>query len=186
MVGYLWILNPTTGISELTLGDEHALAARMDSTGTRLLYSLQERGSNISSLRVLVLGTSNVTFLPPEVSAPVEKCAWGTRYQELIYCAVPRNNATLNYLEEWYLGTLASDDALWQINTVTGEAHMILDPVELTTHSFDITDLQVSPLGDFLIFKTKQDDILWAATIPADKLPSEAGAADVEGLETTL
>jgi hypothetical protein len=158
----------------------------MDSTGTRLLYSLQEKGSSITSLRVLTLQTGAVTFLPPEVSAPVEKCAWGTRYQELVYCAVPRNSATLNYLEQWYLGALASDDVLWQINTATGEAHLILDPVELTTHSFDIVDLEVSPLGDFLTFKTKQDDILWATTIPADKLPTITAVDEEPEPETAL
>jgi hypothetical protein len=186
MTGHLWLLNPATGASTLTLGDEYALAARMDSTGARLLYSIQEKGSSITSLRVLTLQTGAVTFLPPEVSAPVEKCAWGTRYQELVYCAVPRNSATLNYLEQWYLGVLSSDDVLWQINTATGEAHLILDPVELTTHSFDIVDLEVSPLGDFLTFKTKQDDILWATTIPTDKLPTTPAVDETPEPETTL
>lgn len=171
MTGHLWLLDPVTGVATLALGDEYALAARMNPTGTQLLYSLQEKMSGITSLRVLTLGTDAVAFLPPVMSAPVEKCAWGTRYPELVYCAVPRNLSTLNYLENWYLGALASDDVLWQVNTTTGEAHMILDPVELTTFSFDIIDLEVSPSGGFLVFRTKSDDRLWATTIPQERLP---------------
>ena len=171
MFGYLWFLDVGTGNAKLVLGDEYALAGRMDASGKRLLYSVQEQGSSITSLRVLAVDTGAVTFLSPEVSAPIEKCAWGTKYQDLVYCAVPRNISVLNYLENWYLGVLASDDAIWQVNIATGEAHLILDPVELTTRAFDIVDLEVSPLGDFLVFKTKQDDILWAAVIPAERLP---------------
>jgi len=187
MTGHVWFLDVDTGVSKLVLGNEYALAARMDVSGTRLLYSVQERGSGVTSLRILNTDTKEVTYLPPEVSAPVEKCAWGTKHPNLVYCAVPGNLSALNYLENWYLGVLASEDTVWQVNTETGEAHLILDPVDITTKTFDIVDLHVSPSGNFLIFKTKVDDLLWAAVIPAERLPvaQEAGEEVVQG-ETPL
>ena len=170
-LGFVWLLDVRKGTSKLVLSNEYALSARMDKTGAKILYSLQETSGGLTSLRILDVASGNVTLVPSGTASIVEKCVWDSVRLSIIYCAVPRNVSVKDYLENWQYGLLASDDVLWQINTSTGEVRLVMDPVEVTTDSFDIVDLSVSPFGNYLVFKTKQNDILWSAQIPAELLP---------------
>lgn len=176
-VGFVWVIDVTTGVTTLVLGNEYALAGKLNPAGDKMLYSLQETAGGLTSLRILDVTSGAVSYLPHQVSSNVEKCAWDSVQENLVYCAVPRNINTKGYLEQWQYGVLASDDVLWQINTSTGEAHQVLDPTELTGSSFDIVDLEVSPLGDFLVFRTRANDILWAARVPETLLKKESNTA---------
>ena len=169
--GFVWLLDVRKGTSKLVLKDEYALSARLDKTGTKILYSLEETSGGLTSLRILDIASGNVTLVPSGTASIVEKCVWDSVRSSIVYCAVPRNLGVKDYLENWQYGLLGSDDVLWQINTSTGEVRLVLDPVEVTTDSFDIVDISVSPFGNFLVFKTKQDDLLWSAQIPQDLLP---------------
>jgi len=168
-LGYVWILNPNTGAVERILGNLYALAALGNKDGSRIAYSLQENSNDIISLRVVDTESGEVAQLPKQTI--IEKCAWGTVATTTLYCAFPSNIITRGYLESWYYGTLKSNDVLWQVDVDTLSIRRVLDPIELTTDAFDIVDLHVSPQEDFILFRTKQDDILWAARIPDDLLP---------------
>lgn len=170
--GYVWALNTKNGDQSQLLGNEYALEARMNAQGTKVLYSIQEINTGLLSLRVLDVATRQVSFIESGIASLAEKCVWDSVRDTVVYCAVPRNASTKDYVTRWQLGLLASDDVLWQIHTDTGEAHQVLDPVETTTDQFDIVDPRVSPEGDFLVFRNKTNDILWAAHIPQELQPS--------------
>jgi hypothetical protein len=169
--GVVWLLDAKKGTSDVVVAGERALAARMNPSGTKLLYSFEEEGSGLPSLRVLDVASGDVVTLPSGTASLAEKCVWDSVRDDVVYCAVPRNIQTKGYLEDWQYGLRASEVVVWQTRITTGEARQVLDPVELTTDQFDIIDLQVSPFGDYLVFRTKQNDILWAAQIPADLTP---------------
>jgi len=61
-----------------------------------------------------------------------------------------------------------------QHNAHCGTAQQVLNPVELTKDTFDIVDLVVSPNEDFLIFRTRQNSILWATRIPEGLQPNSS------------
>jgi len=170
--GFVWILNPNTEDTALLLGSERALAAKTNPTGDKLLYSLIELDTGVISLRMLDIDTGVVKYLP--FSTIVEKCTWSTAQTDTVYCAIPNNITEKNYIEKWYYGTILSDDVLWQINTLSGNAELVLDPEDKAADTFDIQNISVSPNEDYLTFVTKNTGILWAARIPEDIRPKEA------------
>lgn len=173
--GVVWIINPTTNKVSVLLANVFALAAQTNPAGTKLLYSLQESQNSIFSLRVLDLETGKTTHLP--IATMAEKCAWGPATSKYVYCAVPRKEMSGGMLEEWYMGLRGSDDVLWRIDTVNGVVKRLIDPLEETEEQFDIVDIKVSPQEDFVLFKTRVNNVLWALKLP-EKLTSEPDVAD--------
>jgi len=170
--GMVWLLNPAYGTSNLVLAKQYGLAARTDPTGERILYSMLETKEGVPSLRLLDTDMGKVVFLPQ--TTIVEKCAWGTVQTDRLYCAIAANITASGYLEQWYMGRMESQDTIWQIDLADGTAQQVLNPVELTKDTFDIVDLVVSPNEDFLIFRTRQNSILWATRIPEGLQPNSS------------
>jgi hypothetical protein len=162
--GAVWALNPETGKSFVVFANTLALNAKTNNAGSKILYSMQETQNSVFSLRVLDVVTNSVTHLP--VATMVEKCAWGPKDSKYVYCAIPRNTVSGGYLEEWYMGMKNSDDIIWRIDTGSNTTKKILDPFEETKEHFDIEDLVVSPNEDYLVFRTRVNDVLWSLKLP--------------------
>ncbi len=177
--GAVWTLNPKTGETSVILANHFALAAKTNNSGNRLLYSIQESQNSIFSLRVLNMKTAKVNTM--RLSTLVEKCTWGPENSKYIYCAVPRDEISGNFLEEWYMGKTNSDDVLYRLDTEINIFKELLDPNEETGELFDIVDLVVSPDEDYLVFKTRVNNILWSL-----KLPEKIEIGEEEPLEETL
>jgi hypothetical protein len=169
--GVVWILNPSTGASEVVLAKQLALAAQTNRSGSSLLYSFQESAGSVRSLRLLDIASAEVRRAP--ITTIVEKCTWGTVDADNLYCAVPSNLNTKDYLENWYMGTVESKDVIMRWNIRTGAIDTILDPEQLTKRTFDIVDMVISPQEDFIVFRTKNNSILWSARIPGYLQPQK-------------
>ncbi len=169
--GVVWILDPATGSSRVVLARQLALAAQTNKSGTSLLYSFHESTGSTRSLRLLDIATSDVRRAP--ITTIVEKCVWGTVDPDNLYCAIPSNLNEKDYLENWYMGITESKDVITRWNTRTGAIDRILDPMELTKRTFDIVDMVVSPKEDFIVFRTKNNSLLWSARIPEHLQPKE-------------
>jgi len=174
--GLVFTLNPDTGVDQVVLGGEFALAGKQDPTAQRLLYSLQEQVGGVVSLRVLEQETGKTTYLEP--ATVVEKCVWGPSGSVYIYCAVPREPIVGTMLEDWYMGKVHTDDVIWRFNTFTGGATMLLDPLTEVEQRFDIVDLVVSPSEEYLVLRTKVNNVLWSLRLPEDTQPA-AGSGEV-------
>lgn len=169
--GAVWSIHPTTGKETVLLAGETALSPKLNTDGTKLLYSTQEENNGLFQVNILETATGNVTTLPIVTFA--EKCTWGTGDSKYVYCAVPREEYGGTYLERWYMGVVASEDVLWRINTESGVVKKILDPFEEVQQQFDITDLQVSPKEDFLLFRARGNSVLWSLTLTPSNTAEE-------------
>ncbi len=162
--GAVWMINAKNGEETLLLKKEYALSAKINKTGTKLLYSMQEKRNGIFSLRVLDVKTGDVTHMP--LTTISEKCVWGYDDSRYIYCAIPRKNIEGKFLEDWYMGVKNSDDILWRIDTETGTVKRLIDPYEETEEKFDVEKLIVTPDNNYLIFNTRVNKILWSLKLP--------------------
>lgn len=165
-MGVVWSINPRTEHTSRILGPDYALAALDDHEGNYVLYSLLESRADIASLRVENKETGAILHMP--MATIIEKCVWGPSPSTYVYCAVPRNFDTKNYLEQWYQGTLSSDDTLWRFDAATGNSTFLLDPSKETKTVFDITNLVVSPQEDYLLFRERKTDLIWSLALPSD------------------
>lgn len=166
--GVVWGVHPVTGEREILLAGEFALEPLVNPEGTELLYSKQEKKNKQFDLGVLHIISGKTITIP--LATMVNKCAWGPVGSVYIYCAVPDGNNSGSYLEEWYMGITHSNDTLWRINSTTGEIAQLIDPHEETGELFDIVNLSVSPKEDYLLFRTRNNSILWRYQIPETKL----------------
>lgn len=170
--GAVWSINSKTYSTKVLLADEYALSAKINEQGTKLLYSVIEKNGNIFSLRILDLETDTVTVLPFETVA--EKCIWGKGDSEYIYCAVPKQPKSGDFLEDWYMGIAHTDDTVFRINTNSGNAIFLLDPKEKTKLDFDIVNLQLSPNEDYLLFISQKNNALWSLKLPEKQVISSS------------
>lgn len=163
-VGVVWLIDPVSGKATKILGGENALAAKGRADGSKILYSLFEQ-AGVPSLRVRDLTTSNVTYMP--MATVVEKCAWGPVGTSYVYCAIPRAPLGKGFVDGMYQGIVATDDVLWRFNVDTGEASQLIDLFDTLKVRLDVEYPMVSNDGQYLIFKTRKNDYLWALQLPA-------------------
>jgi hypothetical protein len=161
--GIVWLIDPVTGSDTIVLSDESALAAKESPDGSRILFSFKEK-NNTYTLRVYDIATKNVVYLP--MATIIEKCTWGPHASSFVYCAIPRTTLGEHFVDEFYQGTLATDDVLWRMNTVTGEVTKLVDLYEQLKVRVDVVYPHVSEDGAFLVFQTRRNNYLWSLRLP--------------------
>ncbi len=174
--GAVWAVHPTTGKETVLLAGETALSPKLNSVGTKLLYSTQESKNKLFQVNILETATGKGTTLP--IVTFVEKCTWGSGDSKYLYCAIPKEEQGGAFLERWYMGVTASEDALWRIDTESGIVKKILDPLEEVEQEFDIIDLQVSPKEEFLLFRARGNGVLWSLTLTPPNTITETTEAE--------
>jgi len=150
--GYLYFLNPTTGVFTKILGPIQGLTTLTDPSAQNILYSQSANQSFTTHLYTVATGATadiGLATLP-------EKCVW--QDTKMIYCAVPQNITPGDYPDNWYQGTVSFTDDLWSINISTKVTKDILSPSQL----FDMIHLGTSPDGSYLYFINKTDGTLWS------------------------
>ena len=76
-------------------------------------------------------------------------------------------------MEDWYMGLKNTDDTLWRIDANTGTVKKLFDPFEETEEKFDIENIVISPEENYMLFKTRVNNILWSLKLPEKKLKSK-------------
>lgn len=156
--GFLYFLNPTTGITTKILGNIPGLATLSDPFGLYTVYTESSRGS----LRSYVLNekTGKSTSLP--FTTLPEKCAWSSLSNSVLYCGVPHYFPGGLYPDNWYDGSVALSDDLWVVDVATGETLLLVDTQNSKNLTFDTTKLFLDPDEHYLFFTNKNDMIVWA------------------------
>jgi hypothetical protein len=153
--GYLYKINPQTGIFSKIIGGLRGLEALWSPDGEKILISqiLPANGEIISSL---ISAQGKEIGLGPKTMA--SKCAWAaaTTTTSVIYCGVPVYFPAGVYPDDWFKGKISFNDRLFKINTAFPEAGEIL-----TEQTFDIEKIVVDPKGRYLYFTDKKDETLW-------------------------
>lgn len=163
--GFLYFVNPTTGTFTKIIGGLNGLSALVNPDGTEVLYSRANQAGNgiITSVYNLTTGTSQ--NLPFDTLA--EKCVWSTLQTTDLYCAIPENIPSASYPDAWYQGTMSFDDSIWEIDTITGDVHELVDLTKTSGQDIDAENLQLDSQEDFLYFINKKDLSLWSFDLNA-------------------
>lgn len=150
--GYLYFLDPTSGVFKKILGPARGLTTNISPDAQNVLYSTSSDTGLGTSIYNTQTGASKglgLTTLPA-------KCVW--QNATIIICGVPKTIESASYPDAWYQGIISFDDAIWSINIVTGTTKLLHTPDE----PLDVTKPQVSPDGNYFYFINRTDETLWS------------------------
>ncbi|MDE1874891.1 MAG: hypothetical protein KGH68_02400, partial [Patescibacteria group bacterium] len=152
-----YYLNPKTSAFSEILNGTDGLAARSNPDGSLILYS----GTTNGALGTAVFNIKKGTSVGLGVTTLADKCVWSAKTPTLVYCAVPKSLPAGSYPDDWYKGKVAFDDALWSIDTKTGQTTQIFDPLTEAGTSMDMTNLSLDPTEKVLVLMNKDDLTVW-------------------------
>lgn len=163
--GYLYFINPKTGVWKKILGPILGLSTKVSHDATKILASASIRGGGIVT-NIYTVGTTTPTDTTLRTLA--EKCTWGKFYKELLYCATPSTPALPNYPDDWYRGTITSYDKIWQFNTKNSDIRLVSSLINQADRSINVFNLNTDPRDDYLLFMNKDDLSFWSLDLNAN------------------
>lgn len=163
--GYMYEINPNSyenGLKKI-LGGINGLTTLTSPNGNLILYSDNTLSLNIYNKETKESSALSVKTLP-------EKCVW-SKINDVIYCAVPKFASGLLYPDVWYKGETSFSDDIWEIDVLSQNAKIILDPLSVkeetsfldnkNTEEIDGIKLALDENEDYLFFINKKDSYLW-------------------------
>jgi hypothetical protein len=157
--GFLYFVSPKTGVWTRVLGPIAGLSATVSHDGKNVLYSATTQNKTV---RTAIYSIGAATSTDAIVRTIADKCAWGRQYTTLVYCGVPSDLASATYPDDWYFGSLTTNDKIWQLNAVTGEVRQIATLVDQADRTIDAYRLGTDPRDKYLFFMNKNDLSLWS------------------------
>ena len=159
--GFLYSIDQKTGIFNKIIGGIAGLSALVSKDATQVLYT-SSNGVGISSFVYNIKSgkTQNLLF-----NTMPEKCVWSSTAKNIVFCAVPSDIPAASYPEDWYKGNVSFSDSVWEVDTITGDAHIITDLLKSSGQTIDATNLTLDPNENFLYFINKKDLSLWSLSL---------------------
>lgn len=158
--GHLYFLNAKTGALTRILGGIKGLTAVVSPDGDKVLFS----GIGQNGTEAKIYNVKNKTVSNLGLATLADKCAWGEKNKNMVYCALPTgrqaapmNISGSNQPDAWYQGIASFDDGVWSKNVSTGESKNIL-----SHFGADIMNIFASNDENYLIFTDKNDGTLWS------------------------
>jgi hypothetical protein len=161
--GSFFILDTESERLTQILKDMPGLLALLSPSAERVLYTSTDRG-----LALEVLDVENEQSTPLSLQGLPEKCVWGARSEDVVYCAIPDILPQGDLPDAWYQGRVSFTDSLWRIDTTAGIIDILFPSTEIPGESLDATGLAVNQDETRLIFTNKRDGSLWTANLSAD------------------
>lgn len=158
--GYLYFINQKTGSLTRLLGGIKGLTVSVSSFADKIVYSR----ALSSEIETFLYDAKKETTSSFGIKTLPEKCSWGKKNKDIIYCSVPSESLFGKYPDIWYQGLVFFDDYILSKNVSTGETKLLLDKF-----GADIVNLVVSEDDKHLIFTNKKDGTLWSLQLPAAK-----------------
>lgn len=157
--GYLYFLNASSGTLDPLLQKILALTTLTNPATHAVLFSRNNAGNNLS-LHLYAPVERKTTVL--SVATFPEKCAWSSISPDVLYCAVPKGLVAGEYPDLWYQGVASFADALWKINTKTGETTLLSGLDEKAHEKTDVINPFLDKNERFFFFTNKNDSTLWS------------------------
>lgn len=157
--GFLYFVNPKTGVWTKILGPVTGLSAIVNHTGKYVFYSATGKNSDTITS---IYNIQEKTAAEGLIKTLADKCAWGNFYRELVYCGVPSQLPAAIYPDDWYLGTVSTADKVWQVNAVTGEASQVASLADQSDRLIGIYRPELDSRDKYLFFINKNDLSLWS------------------------
>lgn len=161
--GYLYFLNTSSGALDVVLRKKLALTTLVHPTTRAVLFSDNDAGKNLSLH--LSINTPDKKTSTLSLATFPEKCAWSQLSPDVLYCAVPKQGVQGEYPDLWYQGVASFADAIWKVNTKTGETTMLSGLDEEKNGKIDVVNLFLDKNEQFLFFTNKNDLKLWSLKI---------------------
>jgi hypothetical protein len=155
MPGYSYLVTPA-GVLNPYMRAIAGLGILPRNYGKEFLYSSSSNGS-VS----LVMATSSTGLLVP-LSTIVDKCVWMPGIEPVAYCAIPKNSMGKTFVTDWYQGLVHTNDEWWRIDSASSTR--VYDPAG-DSISFDVENPQMDPSGNFVVFRNRTDQSLWALRV---------------------
>lgn len=90
-----------------------------------------------------------------------EKCVFDVYNPNYVWCGAPIQLTSSSFVEDWYKGTVISDDNLWLVDISKQTAQLYANPESLTGRSIDVNNISINSNGGLLSFTNKKDQTLW-------------------------
>lgn len=154
------------------LGESYGLGAKWSPNGTKMIYTIKDRGGSGLQL-YLADGNGENQVEVSGVKTLVEKCVWSISNTE-IYCAIPAKITGGFVLpDDYYLERFHSEDAFVKINVKDVSVTQLFAKDAILQRSgelalstvFDAHELHMSKDGLFLFFTTKENNGLWSVDL---------------------
>ena len=157
--GYLYFVNPKTGIWKKILGGIPGLSTKVSHDAK---YVMASASGGANSVLTSIYSVASSTGNDAIIRTLADKCVWGNFYKNMVYCAVPLNLASGNYPDDWYKGTISTTDMLWQINAASNEIKLVSPVYSVAKRSIDAYNLGLDSKDNFLFFMNKNDLSFWS------------------------
>lgn len=155
--GVLYFIDTRSGQPTKILGGAEGLTARVKPDGKKVLYATT-RGGALSLFIYDIARGESAPLSPPTLP---EKCVWGEREKDVVYCGVPRVPGA-GLPDAWYQGVRSFSDDIWKFNLSTGAAELIASPEKLGGDELDLVEPLLGPSDSILVFINKKDSSLWS------------------------
>lgn len=153
--GSFYFLDSTKKTAERVISGKKGLTALTNGTKNLIVYSESTPTGFLTHIVDRKAGSDELFLLQ---TLP-EKCAWSEIDSIWLYCAVPTTIPSATYPDDWYKGLVLFNDDIWQINTSTGRANILL------RNAGDTTNLMLDAKEENLYFTNKTDETLWKLKI---------------------
>ncbi|MEA2715536.1 MAG: hypothetical protein QOG91_564 [Candidatus Parcubacteria bacterium] len=157
--GFLYFVNPKTGVWNRILGPIKGLATR---TSRDARFIIASAAVTNQAIQTTIFASGSSTTTDAAIRTVADKCAWGNFYKDIVYCAVPTDVPDGTYPDDWYRGTVSFNDKLWQVDAATGEVKLIANIADRSGRPMDAIDLGLDAKDSFLFFMNKKDNSLWS------------------------
>lgn len=162
--GFLYFVNPKTGIWNKVLGPINGLSTRV-SRDVKYVFTSQINTDQELVTALYKIGSSTPT--DTMIRTLADKCVWGNKNKELIYCAVPSNIENANYPDDWYKGSVNFSDKILQYNAKDESIGIVSPILDQTDRLIDAFNLGTDSNDDFLFFMNKYDLSFWSLDLNA-------------------
>ncbi len=156
--GFLYFIDPKTGLFNKILGNIRGLSTLTSKDANKVLFST----TLADGIKTSVYDIPSATTQDLIFNTLPEKCVWSSLQKTVIYCAVPSQIPSATYPDAWYQGTVSFSDSIWEVDAVTGSAHIVADLLKSSGTVIDAMNLTLDPKENYLYFINKRDLSLWS------------------------
>lgn len=120
-------------------------------------------GSDTGSSLHLSLQNGDANRLPLSLATVAEKCVWSPGSALRAFCATPRENPGVNFLDNWYRGRVHTRDVWYSVDAGKGTAEVFFEMGD--EKEIDVERPQIDASSSFILFQNMRDKSLWLLRI---------------------
>jgi len=160
-LGYLFFFNTQTKTFDKIIGDIPGMTTLANPDATLVAYTESQNGS----FNLFVRDIKSKSDKDFKIQTTADKCVWGKKNTNILYCAVPKNIPFGSYPDDWYQGLVFFSDDIWRVDFNTGLIEQIYQVGSNENATVDAVNLKISNDDQFLSFSNKTDLSLWLLKI---------------------